>query len=259
MHLPGEPEARRRRPPCRRPRRAPPWPPPTTGPGPARSSPAAASAGRAAGWPRRPAHRPRSTARARVPLVPTSTPISVAITAAAYSVIDGRHVPVAVAGGRADRRQPLELVGGQLDVERARRSPRGGDGASCPGSARRRRPARAPRRARAARRDALRRGQRLDALDDVQVALEVLALEARVRARGSRPRRSRRPSGSAPVRKPRPSGLYGTKPMPSSRNVGRTSASASRDHSEYSVCSALIGCTACARRIVSGAASESPR
>ena len=47
--------------------------------------------------------------------------------------------------------------------------------------------------------------------------------------------------------------------MPSSRTVGRISASGSRDQSEYSVCSAEIGCTACARRIVAGAASERPR
>ena len=45
----------------------------------------------------------------------------------------------------------------------------------------------------------------------------------------------------APVRKPRPSGLYATKPMPSSRTVGRMSASGSRLHSEYSVCSAVMG------------------
>ena len=47
--------------------------------------------------------------------------------------------------------------------------------------------------------------------------------------------------------------------MPSSRTVGRISSSGSRVHSEYSVCSAVIGCTACARRIVAGAASDSPR
>src|SRR5712664_151113 len=51
-----------------------------------------------------------------------------------------------------------------------------------------------------------------------------------------------------PVRNPRPSGLYATNPMPSSRTVGRISSSTSRLHSEYSVCRAVIGCTACARR-----------
>ncbi len=54
----------------------------------------------------------------------------------------------------------------------------------------------------------------------------------------------------APVRKPLPSGLKGTKPMPSSSSVGRISASGSRHHSEYSLCSADTGWTACARRIV---------
>ena len=64
----------------------------------------------------------------------------------------------------------------------------------------------------------------------------------------------------APVSIPRPSGEYGTKPMPSSRQVGRTpSRSTKRHHTEYSVCSAAIGWTAFARRIVSGPASERPR
>ena len=39
-----------------------------------------------------------------------------------------------------------------------------------------------------------------------------------------------------PVRKPLPSGLKGTKPIPSSSSVGRTSSSGSRHHSEYSLC-----------------------
>ena len=56
-------------------------------------------------------------------------------------------------------------------------------------------------------------------------------------------------SSILPVRKPLPSGLNGTKPMPSSSSVGRISASGSRHHSEYSLCSAATGCTACARRI----------
>ena len=54
----------------------------------------------------------------------------------------------------------------------------------------------------------------------------------------------------APVRKPRPSGEYGTKPMPSSAAAAGL-ASGSRVHSEYSDCSAVTGCTAWARRIVS--------
>ncbi len=46
--------------------------------------------------------------------------------------------------------------------------------------------------------------------------------------------------------------------MPSSRVVGRIRSSTSRVQSEYSVCRAEIGCTAWARRTVSGAASERP-
>ncbi len=46
--------------------------------------------------------------------------------------------------------------------------------------------------------------------------------------------------------------------MPSSRTVGSTSSAASRSKIEYSVCSALTGWTAWARRIVSGPASLRP-
>ena len=46
--------------------------------------------------------------------------------------------------------------------------------------------------------------------------------------------------------------------MPSSRSVGMISCSGSRDQTEYSVCSAEMGSTAWARRMVAGAASESP-
>ena len=56
-----------------------------------------------------------------------------------------------------------------------------------------------------------------------------------------------------PVRKPLPSGLNGTNPMPSSsqRWAGPPS-SGRRHHSEYSLCTAVTGCTAWARRIVAG-------
>ena len=47
--------------------------------------------------------------------------------------------------------------------------------------------------------------------------------------------------------------------MPSSRSAGMTVASGSRCQSEYSLCSAAIGWTAAARRIVVAAASLSPR
>ena len=49
---------------------------------------------------------------------------------------------------------------------------------------------------------------------------------------------------TVPVRKPRPSGEYGTRPTPSSRSASRTVVSGSRAHSEYSLCTAAIGCTA---------------
>lgn len=64
---------------------------------------------------------------------------------------------------------------------------------------------------------------------------------------------------TVPVRNPLPSGLNGTNPMPSSASVGSTSGSGSRVHSEYSDCTAVTGCTACARRIVAAPASESPK
>ena len=66
-------------------------------------------------------------------------------------------------------------------------------------------------------------------------------------------------SSILPVRKPLPSGLNGTKPIPSSSSVGSTSASGSLHHSEYSLCSAVTGWTACARRIVCTPASDRPK
>lgn len=62
-----------------------------------------------------------------------------------------------------------------------------------------------------------------------------------------------------PVRNPRPNGQYGTRPMPSSRISGMISGSRLRSHSEYSLCNAEIGCTACARRIFAAPASDKPR
>ncbi len=62
-----------------------------------------------------------------------------------------------------------------------------------------------------------------------------------------------------PVKNPFPSGLKGTNPMPSSLRVGRTSASGSRVQREYSLWSAVTGKVACARRMVSAEASESPK
>ena len=66
-------------------------------------------------------------------------------------------------------------------------------------------------------------------------------------------------ASTVPVRNPVPSGLNGTKPMPSSASVGRTSCSGARNHSEYSLCSAVTGWTACARRMVRGDPSDRPK
>jgi hypothetical protein len=62
-----------------------------------------------------------------------------------------------------------------------------------------------------------------------------------------------------PVRKPRPSGLNGTSPMPSSARTAMIPASGSRQNSEYSICSAVTGWTACARRMVRALASDRPK
>ena len=102
-------------------------------------------------------------------------------------------------------------------------------------------------------------GERRQPVDERQVRLPVLRRESRDdvaevgRCRTSSCRRS------CPVRNPLPSGLNGTNPMPSSSSVGSTSSSGSRHHSEYSLCSAVTGCTACARRIVCTPASDSPK
>ena len=60
------------------------------------------------------------------------------------------------------------------------------------------------------------------------------------------------------MRKPRPTGLYGTIPTPSSRAAGTISASMPRVHSDHSLCSAAIGCTAQAARSVSALTSLRP-
>ena len=56
-----------------------------------------------------------------------------------------------------------------------------------------------------------------------------------------------------------PAGVWETVNAVANAAAGRISSSTSRVNSEYSVCKAEMGCTACARRIVCGAASESPR
>jgi hypothetical protein len=107
-------------------------------------------------------------------------------------------------------------------------------------------------------RDAVRVGDRAHDLDRGQVGVERVARSAAGCGAG---RFSARSSTEViePVRKPRPSGLNATMPMPSSRHVGTISSSMSRLHSDHSLCSAAIGCTAAARRIVSTEASDRPR
>ena len=77
-------------------------------------------------------------------------------------------------------------------------------------------------------------------------ASQRLALEAR-----QLPRKSfvaELGSWSAPVRNPRPSGENGTSATPQSRSAASTVVSGSRVHNEYSLCTAVIGWTAWARR-----------
>ncbi len=140
-----------------------------------------------------------------------------------------------------------------------RRSPRAVRASWCPGSARCRRAARAATRARAA--PACSPSPSRSRATFATTSRFFPKLSPAKRGFFWRKSPSGRSSGERkrPVRNPRPSGLYGTKPMPSSAVSGSSSSSGSRDHSEYSVCSAWIGWTACARRIVSGAASDRPR
>jgi hypothetical protein len=63
----------------------------------------------------------------------------------------------------------------------------------------------------------------------------------------------------AALRRPRPSGLNGDESDAQLAARRERRALRSRDQSEYSLCKAAIGCTACARRSDRGPASESPR
>src|SRR2546425_6551313 len=64
-------------------------------------------------------------------------------------------------------------------------------------------------------------------------------------------------SSILPVRNPFPSGLNGTNPMPSSSSAGSSASSGRLHQSEYSLCTAVTGWTAWARRIVRTPASRS--
>src|ERR1017187_2604936 len=93
-------------------------------------------------------------------------------------------------------------------------------------------------------------------------AIAWLAAPASPEKRGLRLRKSLASSAltsTVPVRKPRPSGEYATRPTFSSRRASSTVVSGSRAHSEYSLCTAVIGCTAQARRSRSLSTSERPR
>jgi hypothetical protein len=57
------------------------------------------------------------------------------------------------------------------------------------------------------------------------------------------------PAVACPDKEPLASGLNGTKPMPSSAHAGITSRSNVRSMIEYSLCTAVSGVTAWARRI----------
>jgi len=65
-------------------------------------------------------------------------------------------------------------------------------------------------------------------------------------------------SRSLPIRNLRANGLKATKATPSSRQACSPATSGLRVHSEYSVCSVVMGCTACARRSVAADTSLRP-
>ena len=97
-------------------------------------------------------------------------------------------------------------------------------------------------------------GDRLERDEQFQVPLVVLAAEPGKRMRGSFGASRAVPLAS----RPRERMPYAVTLMPSSRTTGRICASMPRLISEYSICSAAIGWTACARRIVSAPISDRP-
>ena len=101
-------------------------------------------------------------------------------------------------------------------------------------------------------------GDGLDLVDELEVVGQSLGAEAGRLARMS-PSPKVELAVTCPVRSPRPSGLNGTNPIPSSSRVLSTDSSGSRQKSEYSLCSAVTGWTAWARRIVVGPASDRPK
>ena len=101
-------------------------------------------------------------------------------------------------------------------------------------------------------------GDGFDLVDDAQVVLEVLAAEARVGLAASRRRRGRPASGSCRSGSRGRAGSRRRSRCPARAAPAAPPAPGSRVHSEYSDCSAVIGCTAWARRMVSGPASDRP-
>ena len=180
----------------------------------------------------------------------------------AWSAVDRRHVPVPVAThvlGAGDRLDSSDVVGVQRDLRRAWRSPRAATARLVPGIG----TMSGPWWSSHASASCAAVTPLLRAISPMRVATATLASKFPSAKRGNRLRRvsvAASVSGvSAPVRMPRPSGLYATKPMPSSRMAGSTDSSASRANSEYSDCTAEIGCTAFARRMVAEPASLNPR
>ena len=187
-----------------------------------------------------------------------------AVTSVECSAIDHRHpaLEVALARRHALREHlvdPLEIGLGERHAERADVVLEVRRRASCRGSGRCRRPdASSQASTSCAGVQPFFDATRLDVADEVEVLLEVLALEARLAAAEvvlGEILELREPPGEEAAAE---RASTATKPMPSSRQVGRISSSTSRIQSEYSVCSAAIGWTACARRIVAGAASRQP-
>ncbi len=143
-----------------------------------------------------------------------------------------------------------KIVGGGARHRPRRYFPRGDAASSSPESARSTASGPAATPARSARASPASVPRRRQQIHQRLVRLPSLRREARARCCGSPCSSNVVVSSILPVRKPLPRGLNGTKPIPSSSSAGRSSSSGSRHQKEYSLCSAVTGCTACARRIV---------
>ena len=165
------------------------------------------------------------------------------------SAVDRGHVRVALPGGGAGGRglvDAREVLGGELDRRRPPRSPRGSARAWCRGSGR------CPRPACSSQASASWPGVASfsAAISRTRSTSSRFASKFSPWKRGlwRRKSSSARSSGDCDRARSGSRGRAGCRRRsrcPSSRTVGRTSSSGSRVHSEYSVCSAAIGCTAC--------------